>query len=380
MRRARWARWAPMSSQRHAGLFHPRLVRERIATLDPALFQRHEKTIGVWLDHLRSGALDETKETSLHGGFLERIFGDVLGYRTMATAHEGRWELVAERTMRSGGSADGAIGFFEKGRDNDRVVAPIELKGASQFLEHARGRSLTPIQQGWDYANKAPESRWIIVSNHRETRLYAKSHGQAAYEVFRLEELADEKGFLRFVALLGRDAILGGPSVDGSPLAEMLLASERTERDVAAFLDVLRVSTRSTPPGKSSARSTSSGAASSSKRSESSVGRTSRPSPAGPSGRRRLFAAEAPPIVGERAQTLALERKIAAPVHAAWASTRATHAPPRGGPTSNTAGVCWQTSPAPPSSGEGRRRERHRAHERASTHHCHSSRPHPPMA
>ena len=109
--------------------------------------------------------------------------------------------------MVSGGSADGAIGFFSKG--HSRVVAPIELKGATQFLEHANGRSLTPIQQGWDYANKTPESSWIIVSNYRETRLYSKSSGQAAYELFRLEELEDENGFLRFVALLGRDAVLG---------------------------------------------------------------------------------------------------------------------------------------------------------------------------
>ena len=77
--------------------------------------------------------------------------------------------------MASGGSADSAIGFFEKAKgkakDRSHVVAPIGLKGASQFLEHAKGRSLTPIQQGWDYAYETPESRWIILANYRETRL-----------------------------------------------------------------------------------------------------------------------------------------------------------------------------------------------------------------
>lgn len=223
-----------MAREHHVPLFHPRLVRARIATLDPSIFRKHKKTVAVWLDHLRSGALDDTKEVSLHGGFLERIFGDVLGYTTMALAKDGQWELVAEKTVLSGGSADGAIGFFAKGKS--RVVAPIELKGASQFLEHAKGRSLTPIQQGWDYANKTPESRWIIVSNYRETRLYAKSRGQGAYELFRLDDLAEEAGFLRLVALLGRDALLGGPSVVEAPLAQMLLASERTEREVTERL------------------------------------------------------------------------------------------------------------------------------------------------
>ncbi len=219
--------------QHHIPLFHPRLVRERARTLDAGLFSTHRASIDVWLDHLRKGTLDDTKEVSLHGGFLERIFGDLLGYRTMALAAEGRWELVGEKGMLAG-SADGAIGFFQKGVA--RVVAPIELKGATQFLEHAKGRSLTPIQQGWDYANKAPESRWIIVSNYRETRLYAKSRGQGAYELFLLEELATDEGLRRFVALLGRDALLGGPSVDASPLAEMLVASERTEREITEKL------------------------------------------------------------------------------------------------------------------------------------------------
>lgn len=223
-----------MASLHHVALFHPRLVRERIDALDRALFRTHEKDIAAWLSHLRSGALDETKEVSLHGGFLERIFGDVLGYATMARAHAGKWELVAEKGVLAGGSADGAIGFFEKGKS--RVVAPIELKGAVQLLEHAKGRSLTPIQQGWDYANKTPESRWIIVSNYRETRLYSKSRGQGAYELFHLEELADERGFLRFVALLGRDALLGGLSPERSPLSEMLVASERTEQEITALL------------------------------------------------------------------------------------------------------------------------------------------------
>lgn len=128
--------------EHHIPLFHPRLVRDRIGGLDPALFARHEKTLGVWLEHLRKGTLDKTKEMSLHGGFLERIFGDVLGFATMATARDGQWELVAEKRVLSGGSADGAIGLFSK--ETSHVVAPIELKGAAQFLAFAEDRGLVP--------------------------------------------------------------------------------------------------------------------------------------------------------------------------------------------------------------------------------------------
>jgi hypothetical protein len=223
-----------MAPRHHNPLFHARLVRQRAEAVSAGLYATHRPTIEVWLEHLRSGALDATKETSLHGGFLERIFGDVLGYATMATAKDGGWDLVAEKSMRSGGSADGAIGRFSK--DQSFVLAPIELKGADQFLDHAKGRALTPVQQGWDYANKAAESRWILVSNYRETRLYAKSVGHGAYELFQLEELATEAGFRRFVALLGRDALLGGVSFDRSPLAEMLVASEQAERAITSEL------------------------------------------------------------------------------------------------------------------------------------------------
>lgn len=219
-----------MAPPHNLPLFHARLVHARVQSLDPSLFKRHQKTVSAWLEHLKSGVLDDTKETSLHGGFLERIFGDVLGYSTMATAKGGEWDLVAEKSVLSGGSADAALGMFSKGKS--RVVAPIELKGAAQFLDHRKGRGITPIQQGWDYANKTPESRWIIISNYRETRLYAKGGGQAAYELFRLDDLATEGGFLRFVALLGREAMLGGPSFAESPLAQMLVASEAAEREV----------------------------------------------------------------------------------------------------------------------------------------------------
>lgn len=225
-----------MTRAHHLPLFHPRVVRERAKSIDAALFRAHQKTLGIWLAHLQSGALDAASEVELHGGFLERIFGDVLGYATFAQAKDGVWELAAERKVLSGGSADGALGFFSKDKRQARVIAPIELKGAATLLEHARGGARTPIQQGWDYANNAPESRWIIVSNYRETRLYAKSRGQAAYELFRLEELSQEEGFRRFVALLGRDALLGGPSPDRSPLSELLLASERTEREITERL------------------------------------------------------------------------------------------------------------------------------------------------
>ncbi len=222
-----------MAAGHHLSLFHPRLVRERMNSLPEDLVGRHADTVAVWIQHLKEGTLDATKEVSLHGPFLDGIFGDVLGYRTMAHAASGKWELHAEAGM-MGGSADAAIGLFD--HQAKHIVAPVELKGATQYLDVAKGRTLTPIQQAWDYANKAPESQWIVVSNYRETRLYAKSRGPGAYELFSLEDLAEAEGLRRFVALLGRDALLGGSSPTSSPLANMLIASERAEKEITEQL------------------------------------------------------------------------------------------------------------------------------------------------
>jgi hypothetical protein len=51
-------RHTPMAREHHLPLFHPRLVRNRIAGLDRSLFATHKKTIDVWLDHLRAGDVD----------------------------------------------------------------------------------------------------------------------------------------------------------------------------------------------------------------------------------------------------------------------------------------------------------------------------------
>jgi hypothetical protein len=222
-----------MATTHHTPLFHTRLVRERLPSEVTAAEDQARTIIEGWLEALARGDLDETKETSLHGEFLVKVFGEVLGYRTMTRAHQGQWELVAEKSVTSG-QADGALGFFRKG--SAHVVAPIELKGAKQFLDHAKGRALTPVQQGWDYANKLPESRWIIVSNYRETRLYAKSKGQGAYELFRLEDLAVLNELRRFRALLGRDALLPSAPGAASVLDELLLASDRKDREITEGL------------------------------------------------------------------------------------------------------------------------------------------------
>lgn len=196
-----------------------------------------------WVDALQRGTLTQANEVQLHGEFLTRVFGDVLGYRMRTTAGtDGSYELRAEQGL-GGRAADGAVGFFAPNRQH--IVAPIELKAASQALDTRKGRNQTPVQQAWEYASRAPESRWILVSNYDETRLYSKARGWDAYELFKLGELGTEAGFLRFYGLLGRDALLGrepgGPAaVDRLLEASSLVQQEVTQRLYSTYRAVRR--------------------------------------------------------------------------------------------------------------------------------------------
>jgi type I restriction-modification system DNA methylase subunit len=223
-------------SLRHAPLFHPRILRQLDAHPFPSDLTRRHDLLRRWVDSLRAGKLDEAKEVSVHGEFLTRIFGDALGYRSLAEAGAGGWELAAEKTVGLGGkSADGALGFFQQGKPG-RVLAAIELKGAKQSLDHAAGRALTPVQQAWDYANHSPGCRWILVSNYRETRLYSTARTPDVYEIFLLEELEDLAAFKRFYFLLARETLLPRAPDETSPVDQLLAASAKVEAEITKEL------------------------------------------------------------------------------------------------------------------------------------------------
>jgi hypothetical protein len=214
-------------------LLHPRLVREHFKNVAlPADLDRRCEVIRGWTRALRSGELADANEVHLHGEFLTGVFGDVLGYRMRTTAaSDGSYDLGAEVELKPIGKVvDGAIGFFGIARRH--MVAPIELKGAGQALDTRKGRERTPVEQAWEYASLAPESRWIIVSNYAETRLYSKGRGWGAYEVFRLEDLDTEEDFVRFYGLLSRDVVLGAEPGARSTLDALLEAGTTEQQQI----------------------------------------------------------------------------------------------------------------------------------------------------
>jgi len=226
-----------MSLRSRAPLFHPRVLKDRLAgfVFPNDLAERHA-ILQRWVLALRAGKLDAAKEISLHGDFLGDVFGRALGYRTVTTSGAGAWEVSAERTIGGGGkSADGALGFFAPNTPGV-VVAPIELKGAKQSLDLALGRHQTPVQQAWDYANHSPGCRFIVVSNYRETRLYSTARTPEIYETFLLDELENLEAFKRFYFLLCRAFLLPAEQGGISFADELLQASAKEEAEITQRL------------------------------------------------------------------------------------------------------------------------------------------------
>lgn len=217
-----------------ATLFHPRLLRDRLARhAFPADLDARRLRLTPWIDRLRNGQLAAAHETQLHGPFLQRVFGDVLGYRTWDHPASG-FDLHHEVPVRGGKQVDGAIGWFGVGPD--RIHAPIELKGASHPLDAAGSRVQTPVEQAWGYANRTAGCRWILVSNYRETRLYSTAHSMEDFESFLLDDLDQDAAFRRFWMLLSRDSLLPAAPGGRSYLDELLTASSKEQDEVTGKL------------------------------------------------------------------------------------------------------------------------------------------------
>ncbi len=94
----------------------------------------------------------------------------------------------------------------------DEIVAPFELKGPSSIdLDRIDpGRKRSPVQQAWDYAIDAPGSRWVLVSNCVEIRMYAFGRGRDTYERFNLRRLDDPREHERLWRILAARNLFGG--------------------------------------------------------------------------------------------------------------------------------------------------------------------------
>lgn len=149
------------------------------------------------------------KETAVRHRLIEEIVQTVLGYSPYDPGKP--YSLALERPIR-GGAVDVALGVFNPESGEEEIIAPFELKGPdSHDLDRIMpGRGRSPVQQAWDYAIDAPGSRWVMVSNCLEIRLYAFGRGRDAYERFDLTRLDDRREHERLWRILSHRNLFGG--------------------------------------------------------------------------------------------------------------------------------------------------------------------------
>lgn len=207
-------------------LFNPKTVNRNIDPTeapDPA----KAEALRQWANTIADGSIQSQKETALHGNFKQRIMCEVLGYADFNES--GEWTIDVEAQI-GAGSVDLALGHFSK--EARKVIAPFELKGAkTKDLDAIMpGRAKTPVQQAWEYAADNVGTKWVLVSNYLEIRLYSYADGRQFFERFDLAKLADPEQFHRFMLLLSAENLLSGRTL------ELLAESRKEDRDITARL------------------------------------------------------------------------------------------------------------------------------------------------
>jgi hypothetical protein len=182
-----------------------------------------------WADLEQKGQLAK-KETSLDNSFLEKVFGDALGYRSH-TENPEDYQLEVKFSVPGVGIADAALGNFRHG-DPLAPLAVMELKSAGVNLDRDRFDGRTPVQQCWDYLNALPGCVWGIVSNFVTFRLYHKQKGTLAYEEFSLKNLRDRKEFDQFYLIFERGGLVRPAPGRSLRANELLERTENRQREV----------------------------------------------------------------------------------------------------------------------------------------------------
>lgn len=193
-------------------LFNPKLLKreiDRYTFPKRDILQKHFKIIQGWQKALRDHDLDKTKEKTIQGQFLEKIFHQILGYETQ-TEGNSQWFMIQHpKTEVDAKEADGSLGFFTTTEKTTRAV--IELKDARSPLDKkqtSRKELYTPVEQGYIYATKFDHCDWIIVSNFREIRLYHKSRTSDFYEGIDFLELDRPEVYQKFYFLFNKDTLI----------------------------------------------------------------------------------------------------------------------------------------------------------------------------
>lgn len=224
------ALFAERERERHPRLFIGRMLAQEAqrAPFEEAVEAKSWDILKSWADLADSGRL-RVKETALDAEFLEKVFGDALGYRSVSECPES-YHRERNFAVPGAGTADGALGKFAAG-SQQKPLALIELKGADTDLDHDKFNGRTPVAQLWDYLNELPDCPWGILSNYVTIRLFHRRLPRRVYEEFTLEELRQKARFRQFFYIFEREGLLGN-LLKPSRALKLLERTQQRQREV----------------------------------------------------------------------------------------------------------------------------------------------------
>lgn len=210
-------------------LLNYKVVQEALKSYTFDFTDQQRAAARSYAKNAKAARFAKEKETAVRPLFFDKVLGDILGYRKYES--EGGYSLAFEHPIRRG-AVDVALGRFGGADGRDEIVAPFELKGPGTVDLDAimPGRGRSPVQQAWDYAIDAPGSKWVMVSNCVEIRLYGFGKGRDAFEQFDLRRLDEDSELQRLFLLLSADRLLGGAT------EALLRQTESAYKDVTGKL------------------------------------------------------------------------------------------------------------------------------------------------
>lgn len=217
-------------------LFSERNIKpENISNLPIENAEAKRKIIENWQKGIVSGKILSQNEKKLQSEFLNKIFGEVLGYAYEKHLHT--WQLENELKVNlDGKTPDGALGYFsfQEGKILQKVSAVIELKGPLINLDKKQNRADfkgTPVEQAFSYVPKlSGECPWVIVSNCVEIRLYRYTLGMGSYERFDMLELLHNGNFNRFCYILQQGQLF--LDVTDAPIEKVFQSREQELKNI----------------------------------------------------------------------------------------------------------------------------------------------------
>lgn len=210
-------------------LLNHKVIKDALVKVHFSSTEEQRNVAAAYAEIARSEKLAQRNEVQVRGRFYDDILCKILGYTKIDPNNP--YTLDIEHHIR-GGSVDVALGRFPGPDGKNEIIAPFEMKGPKtadlDAIMPGRGRS--PVQQAWDYAIDAPGSRWVLVSNCLDIRLYAFGRGRDAYEHFDLRKIDDERELERLWLILSANRFIGGAT------DELLRQSDDAYKDITGKL------------------------------------------------------------------------------------------------------------------------------------------------